>query len=713
MRQLISVLGLSVLLVACGQGQQAENPPPVAEQRPFTLSAHGDDRSDPYYWMRDREDPAVIEYLEAENAYAETFFGPLAEAREAVFQELVGYQSETRESVPYAWNGYVYETRFDEGAEYAVISRTSRSGGDAQVLVDGPALAEPHEYFALGDWDVALSNNRVAYSIDTTGRELYDITSVDLETGEVLDTIAETDGTIIWMNDGSGFYYVRNEEETLRPYQVWRHLIGAPEADDVLIFQEDDSEFFMYIERTTSSRYMLIYSYLRNSTEVQLVNLNDPAATAVMFEPRRTPHQYFVDHVGDTFVIRSDEDAYNFQVFAAGDLGGRPGDWQISVPHRTDTLIEGMALFANFMVLEERTGGTVQMHVYDRRSGQDYLIDVGEEVGMATFTGGPSDVVNPDPATNLFRFSYSSHRTPTTVYGYDMAARELSTLRQDDVQGGFSSDNYEQARVWATADDGTLVPISLAWRTDAGPADGPRPLMLRGYGAYGSSYDPTFTYAWLPLMDHGYVLATAHIRGGTEMGRQWYFDGSLLNKINTFTDYIAAAEYLVAEGWTTNDQMFARGGSAGGLLLGAVVNMEPDLFVGILNHVPFVDVVTTMSDATIPLTTYEWVEWGNPIESEESYNYMLSYSPYDNLSAQDYPHMFITAGLNDPRVQYWEPAKYVARLRTLDTGDNQTVFRVNMGSGHFGTTGRFAQYRDIADEIVYMDEILRRVGGDE
>ncbi len=713
MRQLLPIVGLSLLLVACGRGGDAGHEPPVAEQRAHTLSSHGEERNDPYYWMRDREDPAVIEYLEAENAYAETLFGPLEEQREATFQELVSHISESREYVPYAWNGYIYSTRFDEGADYSVISRTPANGGEAQVLVDGPALAEPYEYFALGDWDVALSNDRVAYSIDTDGQELYDITVVDIASGEVLDTIAETDGSIVWMNDGSGFYYVLNEEETQRPYQVWRHIVGTPLDDDTLIYQEDDSEYFMYIGRTTSSRYLTITSYLRTSTEVQLVNLSDPDAEAVTFEPRRTPHQYFVDHVGDTFVIRSDEDAINFQIFAAGDLGGHPGNWQISVPHRDDTLIEGMALFANFMVLEERTGGTMQMHVYDRRSGGDYVIDVGGAVGFATFSEGPADVVNPDPATNLLRFSYSSYNTPTTVYGFDMAARELSVLRQDEVLGDFDSSLYEQARIWAPADDGTMIPITLAWRRDLGPEEGPRPLLLRGYGAYGVSYDPTFTYAWLPLMDHGYILATAHIRGGQEMGRQWYFDGRLENKINTFTDFIDAGEFLVAEGWTTSDQMFARGGSAGGLLMGAVANMAPDLFVGILNHVPFVDVVTTMSDPTIPLTTYEWVEWGNPIESEDDYRYMLSYSPYDQLSAQDYPHMFITAGLNDPRVQYWEPAKYVARLRTLDTGDNVTLFHVNMGSGHFGTTGRFAQYRDIADEIVFMDEILRRESSEE
>ncbi len=684
---------------------------PDAEMRSHPMVAHGDTRDDVYYWMRDREDPAVIEYLEAENAHAAEFFDPLQDLKTELFEELVGHLSETRESVPYTRNGYVYTTRFAEGADYSVISRASVGGGEEEVLIDGPALAEGHEYFLINDWDVAPSNTMLAYSIDTNGRELYDISIQDLTTGEVLpDRIEATDGSIVWSSDGTAIYYLRNEEETLRPYQLWRHVIGRPQSEDEMLYQEDDTEFLLFMGRSKSESYLMLVSWLRTSTEYRLIDLDDASAQPVIFEPRRDPHQYFVDHIGETFIIRSDEGAINFQIFTAEDQDGQPGGWELLIPHREDTLVEGIEAFDGYLALEERSGGSVNMHVYDLEAGTDHIIDVGGEVGHATFTEGASDVVNVDATSTALRFQYSSYNSPTAIYDYDMQASTLTQLRQDEVRGEFDAANYETARVWAPARDGTLVPVTLAWRGDMG-GDGPRPLMLRGYGAYGSSYDPGFTYAWLPLMDRGIILATAHIRGGQEMGRQWYFDGRLFDKINTFTDFIDVGDYLVAEGWTTSETMIARGGSAGGLLMGAVANMRPDLFEGILNHVPFVDVVTTMSDATIPLTTYEWVEWGNP-EDEAYYHYMLSYSPYDQVAALDYPHMFITAGLNDPRVQYWEPAKYVARLRDVSTSDNLLVFKTNMGSGHFGTTGRFSAYEDIAEEIVFMLSVLGMTGAE-
>ena len=683
---------------------------PDAEQRPHAMTAHGDTRQDPYYWMRDREDPAVIEYLEAENAYAAEFFDPLADLQASIFSEITGHLSETRETVPYTRNGYVYTTRFDEGAEYSVVSRSPVDGGEEQVVIDGPALAEGADYFVISDWDVAPSNDLLAYSIDTSGRELYDVSLRSLETGEMLeDTIEATDGSVIFTEDGSAIYYMRNEPETLRPYQLWRHTIGAPSDTDVMLYQEDDTEYLLYMYRTKSDRYISLISYLRSSTETRLIDLSVADAAPVLFEGRRVPHEYYVEHIGDTFFIRSDENAMNYQVFSASDEGGQPGSWDLVVPHRDDTLVENMEVFDGYLALEERSGGSVAVRIYDLEGGTDHRIDVGGDVGYASISGG--DVVNVDADTTTLRFSYSSYNSPTTIYDYDMGARTLTQMRQDEVRGEWDGADYETRRIWATAQDGTLIPVTLAWRPDMG-GTGPRPLMLRGYASYGSSYDPTFTYAWLPLMDHGVILATAHVRGGSEMGREWYYDGRLLNKINTFTDFIDVGDYLVAEGWTTSDTMIARGGSAGGLLMGAVANMRPDLFAGILNHVPFVDVVTTMFDETIPLTTYEWVEWGNP-EDEEYYHYMLSYSPYDQVEAINYPHMFITAGLNDPRVQYWEPSKYVARLRDLSTSDNLLVYKVNMGSGHFGTTGRFAAYEDVAREYMFMFSVLGMTGDAE
>jgi len=727
MRRLAILLGFGMLLSACGQAEDSQGDQdamdqqadtsveevaaapmvPDAEQIPYEMTAHGDTRVDPYYWMRDRESPEVISYLEAENTHAAYYFDQLADVKDALFEELVSHLSESRDSVPYVRNAYTYSIRFADGADYAVISRQSvAEGSEDETLIDQPALADGHDYFVLNDWDVSANNQVLAYSIDTNGRELYDITMTDLTTGEMIDeVIADTDGTVIWSADGSALYYLRNEDETLRPYQLWRHIVGTPQSDDQMLYQEDDTEYLLFAGRTKSDRFLTLTSWLRTSTEVRLVDLSDAAAAPVLFEARRDPHQYYVDHVGETFFIHSDENAMNFQVFTAPDEGGHPGEWSLLVPHRDDTLVQGVEIFDNHLVLEERSGGNVAMHVIDLAGETEHYIEVGGEVGYATFTEGAGDVVNIEADAGFLRFQYSSYNTPTTIYDYDLVSHELAVRRQDEVLGDFDSANYETARVWAPARDGTMVPVTLAWRGDMG-GEGPRPLMLRGYGAYGSSYDPNFTYAWLPLMDHGFVLATAHIRGGTEMGRQWYYDGRLGNKINTFTDYIDAAEFLVRDGWTTSDQMIARGGSAGGLLMGAVVNMRPDLFEGVLNHVPFVDVITTMSDPTIPLTTYEWVEWGNPIEDAEAYNYMLSYSPYDQLAAIEYPHMFITAGLNDPRVQYWEPSKYVARVRDLDQGDNVLLFKTNMGSGHFGTTGRFSQYEDIAREITFMMWVL-------
>jgi len=682
---------------------------PDVGQRDHVMTQHGHTRNDEYYWIRDREDPAMLAYLEAENAYAGEFFDPLADLQNSIFEEIIGHLSETRESVPYTRNGYVYTTRFNEGADYSVISRAPVGGGEEEVVINSPALAEGHDYFMMSDWDISPSNTMLAYSIDTNGRELYDVTIQNLETGEILENeIAAVDGSLVFSEDGSSIYYVKNDPETLRPYQLWRHRIGTPSEEDQMLYQEDDTEYLLYMYRTKSDRYLALISYLNSSTETRLVDLSDPEAEPVLFEERRMPHEYYVEHIGDTFFIRSDENAMNYQVFSATDEGGHPGEWQLVVPHRDDTLVESMEVFDGYLALDERSGGSVAVRVYDLVAGTDHRIDVGGDVGYASASGGASDIVNVDANTTTVRFSYSSYNSPTTVYDYDMSSRELSLMRQDEVRGDYDASNYETARVWATAQDGTQIPVTLAWRSDMG-GDGPRPLMLRGYASYGSSYDPQFTYAWLPLMDHGIILATAHVRGGQEMGRQWHYDGRLLNKINTFTDFIDVGDYLVAEGWTTSDTMMARGGSAGGLLLGAVANMRPDLFHGILNHVPFVDVVTTMSDPTIPLTTYEWVEWGNPAD-EEYYHYMLSYSPYDQVGAMDYPHMFVTAGLNDPRVQYWEPTKYVARLRDHSTSDNLLIYKVNMGSGHFGTTGRFSAYEDVAREYVFMLSILGMTG---
>ncbi|MFP3943741.1 MAG: S9 family peptidase, partial [Alphaproteobacteria bacterium] len=608
-------------------------PPPEAATRPKRLIAHGHERVDPYYWMRNREDPEVIAWLKGENAYAEERLAPLKEFREKLFEEITGRLSETRETVPVVRHGYAYSVRYGKGEDYPVYARKpvgAAAEAPDEVLIDGPALAKDHPFFDIGNYDVPPTNDVLAWSQDVVGRRLYEIRFRDLKTGRELGTvIPETDGEMVWANDGRTLFYAKKHPETLREYQIFRHVLGSDPKDDELVYEEADEQFLVFLYRSKSGRYIFFGSFQTLTTEYRYLPADDPAGEPKVFRPRERDHLYFVEHVKGRFVIRSNEDALNFRILAAEETAQGPGAWREVVPARPDVLIAGMEPFDDWLVIRERADALAKLRVRRWDGAEDHVIDFGEEVYTTRLGGG--ELENPDPASGTLRFGYTSPTTPFTVYEYDMAGHSLTRLRREEVRGGFSSDDYASARLTARARDGVEVPISLYWRRDR-RKNGPQPLLLKGYGSYGSSTDPAFNIAELSLLDRGVMIAIAHIRGGQERGRQWYLDGKLLKKKNTFTDFIDCAQHLVTEGYTSPDLLFARGGSAGGLLMGAVMNMAPDLFHGVIAHVPFVDVVTTMLDDSIPLTTFEYDEWGNPNE-REYYDYMLGYSPYDQVEA--------------------------------------------------------------------------------
>lgn len=685
---------------------------PDADARPHELEAHGDVRVDEYYWLREREDPEVIAYLEAENAYADAVLAPYSELEEGLYLELTDRLSDTRELTPWEDDGYLYGQRYGEGEDYAVYWRRAlEDDAEEEILIDGPAEGEGQEYYAVGYWDVSPDGRLLAYTTDTVGRRIYTLRVRDLETGEFLaDEITGIEPDFAWAADSATLYYLGKDDETLRPDRLFRHTLGAAQADDELVYEETDDRFLLFVGETTSEDYVALGSYYSTSLEYRFFDAADPDAEGVVFAAREDGHEYYVDHAGDAFWVLTNHDAVNFRLMRA-DAPGQPIDeWTDVIAPREDVLLENFALFDDHLVVQERANANAQLRVMRLDGADDHIIDVGEDAYYAAFSGVAGDVVNPDPATNILRFGYTSLTTPQTVYAYDMDAHELTMLRQEVVEGGFDSANYETARVTATARDGAQVPVTLAWRPDM-RADGPQPLLQIGYGSYGYSYDPQFASWAVSLLDRGFIVAIAHIRGGQERGRPWYDDGKLLNKINTFTDFIDVSEHLIAEGYAAPDMLFARGGSAGGLLMGAVVNMRPELYAGVVARVPFVDVVTTMLDDTIPLTTYEYDEWGNP-NDQEYYEYMLSYSPYDQVGEHNYPNLFVTAGLHDSQVQYWEPAKWVARLRDRATGDNLILLDTQMGAGHGGASGRFRSYEERAREIAFMLMVLGETEGD-
>ncbi len=693
-----TLLTFLTLIWICGGNFMTAQPlpePPRAEKTPRKLVIHNHTRTDNYYWLNERSNPKVIDYLMAENAYTEAALAPVKQLRETLFEEIVARIKPDDISVPYLQNGYYYYTRYEAGKEHPIYCR-KKGALDApeEIILDANEMAAGHDYFLAVGLTVSLDNNFLAFGVDTVSRRQYTIRIKDLRSGELMpDQIPNTLGRPVWAADHQTIFYA-SRDSTLRPDRIFRHRLGAETSRDELVYQEADSTFGVYVSRTKSNRYILITAESTLSTEVRFLEADQPQGRFRIFQPREREHEYHIDHFQDKFYVTTNLNAKNFRLMETGLQQTGRAHWKEVIPHREDVLLEDLEIFRDYMVLTERKNGLRQLRVINRHSGQDYYLEFDE----AAYTAFPE--INKDFDTDVLRYSYTSLATPNSIYAFNMRTREKKLLKQAEVLGNFSPGNYRTERFYAPAKDGVSVPISLVYRKGL-KKDGKNPLLLYGYGSYGYSMEPRFRSHFLSLLDRGFVFAIAHVRGGSEMGRQWYEDGKLLKKKNTFTDFIACAEYLIAQKFTNPEKLFAMGGSAGGLLMGAVVNMRPDLFKAVIAAVPFVDVVTTMLDESIPLTTSEYDEWGNPNE-KIYYDYILSYSPYDNVSAREYPAMLVTAGLHDSQVQYWEPAKWVAKLRDLKTDDHILLLHTQMEAGHSGASGRFEQYRETALEYAFL-----------
>ena len=696
-----TLISLALLAIGCGSDNEQQPVAPVARVEPTTLEIHGDTRIDDYFWLRERENPEVIQYLEAENGYTKAVMAHTDSLQEELFQEIKGRIKQDDSTPPYKDRNYYYYTKYNEGDEYPIYCR-KRGSLDApeEIILDANKLAEGLDFFEIGTIDVSEDENILAYSFDQVGRRIYSARFKDLTTGELLsDEIPEMTGNIAWATDGKTMLYSKQNLETLRWDRILRHELGTTVDQDVLVFEEPDPEFYAFVSRSKSRKYLFIASEQRLSSEYMYLDADNPTAPLTMIQQREPDHEYSVEHVGDNFVIRTNLEAKNFRLMQTPVDLTRRWHWRELIPHRPEVLLQGFDVFEGFVVLSERDNGLVRLRVRSWDGSNDHQIDFGEPTYLAETS------TNVEMSSKTLRYVYESMTTPASVYDYDMETRERTLIKEQPVLGGFDRANYVTERVFARARDGREVPVSIVYRIGFAK-DGSAPLLLYGYGSYGYSMDPYFSPSRLSILDRGFVYAIAHIRGGEELGRQWYEDGRLLKKQNTFTDFIDAAEYLVAEGYADPARLFAEGGSAGGLLVGAVVNMRPDLFKGVVAAVPFVDIVTTMLDDSIPLTTNEYDEWGNPNDSTY-YAYMLSYSPYDNIEEKAYPHLLVTAGLHDSQVQYWEPAKWVAKLRAKKTDSNRLLLHTNMDAGHSGQSGRFRQYREKALEYAFVLDLAR------
>jgi oligopeptidase B len=682
----------------CVKAKKAE--PPIAEIIPKEMTIHGDTRVDNYYWLNQRENPKVIEYLEAENAYNDAVMKHTEPLQEKLFNEIISRIKQTDITVPYKDSGYYYYTRYEEGAEYSIYCRKKGSlEAEEEILLNVNEMAEGYDYYSVAGRSVSSNNMLIAFGVDTVSRRKYTIYFKDLATGELLpDKIPVTSGRATWANDNKTVFYAVKDETTLRSYKIMRHVLGTDVSEDKEIYEEKDVTFDTYVSKTKSKKFLIIASSQTMSDEYRFLDANNPMGQFKIIQPRERGLEYSVDHYKEKFYIRTNYKAKNFRLMETSIDKTTKENWKVVIPHRDDVMLGGFEIFKDFLVVSERIKGLPNIRIIKWEDRSEHYLDFGEE----TYSTGLSS--NPEFDTDLLRYRYTSFTTPSSVFDYNMNTREKELLKQQEVLGDFDPKNYHAERHYATARDGTKVPISLVYRKGV-EKNGDNPLLLYGYGSYGNTMNASFSSVRLSLLDRGFVFAMAHIRGGSEMGRYWYEEGKLLNKKNTFTDFIDCGEYLIAEKFTNPDKLFAMGGSAGGLLMGAVLNMRPDLFKGVIAAVPWVDVITTMLDESIPLTTSEFDEWGNP-KNEEYYWYMLSYSPYDRVEAKDYPAMLVTTGLQDSQVQYFEPAKWVAKLRALKTDDNILLLHTNMGAGHGGVSGRLRRYKETAMEYAFMLDLI-------
>lgn len=697
MKTIIPVILLAFALItnqSCKTEEKMEAP--VAAKKPKELTIHGDTRVDPYYWLRERENPEVIAYLKAENAYREGVMKGSDNLQESLFQEIIGRIKQTDESVPYKENGYYYYVRHEEGKEYPIFCRKKESlEAEEEIIANVNEMAEGHTYYDLGGVSISPDNRYAVMGIDTVSRRKYTLMIKDLETGKMLDDmIPMTTGASSWASDNRTIFYTMKDEETLRSKAIFRHTMGTDASGDVQVFEEKDETFSTYVYKSKSNEYMIIGSSSTLTNEYRVLPADDPMGEFKVVQARVRGLEYNISHFGEHFYIITNLDAVNFRLMKTPVSKGGKENWKEVIAHRKDVFLEGIEIFSDYLVINERKEGLNLLRVIRWDDNSEHYVEMGEEVYTAWIS------TNVDFDSELLRFGYSSLTTPVSTYDYHLDSKEKTLLKQQEVVGDFDPSNYEAKRLYAKADDGKMIPMSIVYRKGI-ELDGSNPTLIYAYGSYGMTMDPYFSSHRLSLLDRGFVYALAHIRGGQIYGRPWYEDGKLLKKMNTFTDFNDCSEHLISENYTSAENLYAMGGSAGGLLMGAVINLQPELYNGVIAAVPFVDVVTTMLDDEIPLTTGEYDEWGNPNE-EKYYRYMLSYSPYDQVEKKAYPNLLVTTGLHDSQVQYWEPAKWVAKLRDQKTDDNLLLMYCNMDTGHGGASGRFERYKETAMEYTFL-----------
>lgn len=685
----------------------AEVTPPDIEKHDSLLTIHGDTRVDPYFWIRltdeqknapvpDEQTQKVLDYMNAENTYTKAVMKETEDLQAKLYDEIVGRIKQTDESLPYFKNGYWYYIRYEEGKEYPVYCRKQGSlDADEQVMLNVNELADGYAYYTATGLEVSPDNKLLAFGTDTLSRRIYTVRFKNLETGEFLpDVIENTEPGGAWANDNKTYFYTSKNKVSLLSEKIWRHTLGAAQDADKLVYTEKDPAYYIGVYKSKSDQYVIIYNSSTLSSDYHILNADDPNGDFKQFTPRETVHEYSIDHYKDKFYIVTNWDAKNFRLMETSVNATSKENWKEVIPNRDDVLLNSIEVFKDYLVVSERSNALTNLKIINQNTKEEHYLEFGEPAYVAGIS------TNPEFDTDILRYSYSSLTTPNSTYDYNMDTREKELMKQQEVVGGHNPEEYVTERLFAEARDGIKVPITLVYKkgTKIG-AD--TPLLQYAYGSYGASTDPWFSSTRLSLLDRGFVWAIAHIRGGQEMGRQWYDDGKMFNKMNTFNDYIDCSKFLIENNYTSPKHLYAMGGSAGGLLMGAVVNLAPELYNGVIAAVPFVDVVSTMLDESIPLTTNEFDEWGNP-KNKDSYDYMMTYSPYDNVSAQDYPNMLVTTGLFDSQVQYWEPTKWVAKLRDIKTDSNVLMLYSNMEAGHGGASGRFKRYKQTAMEYAFM-----------
>ena len=705
-RELICLLSLTFAL-SC-QNQKSEMTTikaPVAKKVAKELEKHGDVRVDYYYWMNDREDPEVIAHLEAENSYYNELTAHTKDFQDSLFLEMKSRIKEDDSSVPYKKNGYWYIRRYETGKEYPIYSRKKEvETADEEIMFNGNEMAKGHEYFHLGGVNVSPKNDMAAFGVDTVSRRQYHIQIKNLSTGEIFpDKLENTTGGSVWAADNKTLFYTKKDPVTLRSDKIYKHVLGTPASEDELIFHEEDDTFYAFVYKSKSEEFIIIGSTSTLTSEYQILRADNPNGKFKVFNPRVRGVEYSIYHYGDKFYVHTNKDkATNFKMMVTDENNTSSENWREFIPHRENVLLEDMDIFKDYYVISEREDGLNKLKIVRWDGSEDYYLPFDTE----TYTAYASSNVDFD--TKTLRYVFNSMTSPSAVIDFNMETRAKTIKKEQEVLGGkFDKANYQSERVWATARDGVKVPISLVYHKNT-KLDGSSPLLQYAYGSYGSTVDPYFSTARLSLLNRGFVFAISHVRGGQYLGRQWYETGKMFDKKNTFTDFVDCSKFLIAEKYTSAEHLYASGGSAGGLLMGAIVNMAPETYNGVIAAVPFVDVITTMLDESIPLTTGEYDEWGNPNE-KNSYEYMKSYSPYDNVSKQEYPNLYVSTGLHDSQVQYWEPAKWVAKLREFKTDDNLLFLDTNMDAGHGGASGRFEALKEVAKEYAFMLDLESKI----